>query len=210
MSNLEYEIRVYDISERKIKKLIKEKGGKLINKKKIMPIITYHHPLKKKDSYIRIRDEGKQITMTIKTKLNTKYKVEREVEIDNIEEGDAILKFLGCKKKYTVEKIRETYVLPGAKEIVFDSYPGIPTYLEIDCHDLKSLKKVCKMLGFTVNDHDTKGINDLYFELYGIKKKRPKGDLTFKNANKVFGHLIKKNKKDFYKILKKQKMLYKK
>jgi hypothetical protein len=40
-----------------------------------MPLVSYSHPLKKKDSYIRIRDEGHEITMTAKTK--SKYVVER-------------------------------------------------------------------------------------------------------------------------------------
>ena len=209
MSNLEYEIRIYDINESKIKNLIRKNGGKLINQKRIMPIIVYHHPKNKKDSYIRIRDEGNQITMTIKTKLGTKYPVEREVEINSIEEGDAILKFLGCKLKYKIEKIRETFELKGCKEIVFDSYPGLPTYLEIDCHSESSLKKVSKLLGFSLTDHSKKSISNLYYELYGITRNRKMNGFTFKNAHKVFGKYIKKNKSKFYRILKKQKTYYK-
>ena len=72
-NNLEYEIRVYDIDEKKIKKILKKNGAKLIQKKTIMPLITYSHPKGKKDSYIRIRDEGHEITMTAKTKLKSKY-----------------------------------------------------------------------------------------------------------------------------------------
>tara|TARA_X000000368_G_C22419125_1_gene445259 strand:+ start:98 stop:214 length:117 start_codon:yes stop_codon:yes gene_type:complete len=33
--------------------------------------------------------------------------------------------------KYKIEKIRKVYQLKGCKEIVFDSYAGIPTYMEI-------------------------------------------------------------------------------
>ena len=209
-NNLEYEIRVYDIDEKKIKKILKKNGAKLIQKKTIMPLITYSHPKGKKDSYIRIRDEGHEITMTAKTKLKSKYVVEREVVINSIEEGDAILKLLGCKVNYKIEKIREVYQLKGCKEIVFDSYAGIPTYMEIDCHNLSSLTKMAKLLGYSVDDHDTRRLPDIYFELYGIPKEAKWGDeVTIKNGKKTFGPLIKKNKKKFMDILKKQMKLVK-
>ena len=203
--NLEYEIRIYNINERKIKKILKENGAELVQKKTIMPLITYTHPKGKKDSYIRIRDEGHEITMTAKTNLKSKYVIEREVTINSIEEGDAILKLLGCKVKYKIEKIREIYKLKGCKEIVFDSYAGQPTYMEIDCHNESSLKKIAKLLGYTIDDHDTRSLPDIYYELYGIPKNIKWGDeVTIKNGKKIFGPLITKNKKKFMDILKKQ------
>jgi len=209
--NLEYEIRIYNINERKIKKILKENNAKLIQKKTIMPLISYSHPLKKKDSYIRIRDEGHEITMTSKKNLKSKYVVEREVTINSMEEGHAILTMLGCKVKYKIEKIREVYQLKGCKEIVFDSYAGLPTYMEIDCHNEKSLKKIAKLLGYKLEDHDKRGIKDLYYELYGIPKNLNwGGDVTIKNGIKIFGKHIKKNKDKFMKIMKKQLKLVKK
>jgi predicted adenylyl cyclase CyaB len=208
--HLEYEIRIYNINEKKIKKILKENGAKLVQKKTIMPLITYTHPRGKKDSYIRIRDEGHEITMTAKSNLKSKYVVEREVVINNMEEGHAILTMLGCKVKYKIEKIREVYQLKGCKEIVFDSYAGIPTYMEIDCHDLSSLKKISKLLGYTIDDHDERKLADIYLELYGIPKNVKWGEeVTIKNGKKIFGPLIKKNKKKFMEILKEQMKLVK-
>ena len=210
VDNLEYEIRVYDINESKIKNILKENGAELVQKKTIMPLIVYHHPKNKKDSYIRIRDEGHEITMTAKTKLKSKYVVEREVIINSIEEGDAILKLLGCKVKYKIEKIREIYKLKNCKEVVFDSYAGLPTYMEIDCNDESSLKKIANMLGYNIEDHDKRGISDLYYELYGIPKKLNWGqNVTIVNAKKIFLKHITKNKKMFLEILEKQKKLVK-
>ena len=208
--HLEYEIRIYNINEKKIKKILKKNGAKLVQKKTIMPLITYTHPRGKKDSYIRIRDEGHEITMTAKNNLKSKYVVEREVVINNMEEGHAILTMLGCKVKYKIEKIREVYQLKGCKEIVFDSYAGIPTYMEIDCHNLSSLNKMSKLLGYTTDDHDERKLADIYFELYGIPKNVKWGEeVTIKNGKKIFGPLIKKNKKKFMEILKEQMKLVK-
>jgi len=205
--HLEIEASFDDIDETKIKKLIKENGGKLINKKRIMPIKRYYVPSRKGNYFIRIRDEGDKITMTIKEWKNKKdkYPIEREVIIDSIEEGDAILKFFGCKKLYDLEKIRETWEVCGCKEVVFDSYPGLPTYMEIDCHTLPQLKKAANMLGYNMGEASTLRINDKYKLMYGIDSRRPMGDLTFKDADKILGKHIKRNKNKFMKILKKQK-----
>ena len=207
MIHKEYEVRIYDIDERSIKKRLRKLGAKLVNKRQVMPVIVYHHPQGKEDSYIRIRHEGKQITMTIKTELQSRDPIEREVEINNMEEGIAILKFLGCTKNYMIEKIRETWWLPDSKEIVFDSYPGLPTYLEIDCPTKAKLKKVTQELGFTLKDHSFDKIADRYLNLYGITNNRPQGDLTFSNGSRVLGPFITKNKKEFQAIIKEQKIV---
>tara|TARA_B100000902_G_C27255045_1_gene887370 strand:- start:774 stop:1049 length:276 start_codon:yes stop_codon:yes gene_type:complete len=88
----EIEERFINIDTIKFRNKLKSVGAKLINPKRIMPLITFYHPFKKKDSYIRIRDEGKQITLTSKKNLKKKYVTEFEVEIDNFNEGIKILK----------------------------------------------------------------------------------------------------------------------
>ena len=214
MIKREIEIRLYDIDVKKIKNILKKNNAKLVQKKTLIGAILYHHPKGKKDSFIRIRDEGKQITMTIKTDLDSKYVIEREVEINSIEEGDAILTFLGCKKKYQFQKFRETWSLKGCKEIVFDAHPGMPTYMEIDCHSIESLKKISKLLGYNISDHSKKKVDDIYYDLYGIKlTKKQKNSIkesTFESASKNLEPHIKKNKDKFNKILKEQLSFIKK
>jgi len=209
MSNREYEIRIYDIDENKIKQKIKKLGGKMLQKKMVMPIIVYHHPKNKKDFYIRIRNEGHEITMTVKTDISKKYPIEREIVINSVEEGDAILQLLGCKLKYKFEKIREIWTLKGCKEIVFDSYAGLPTYIEIDCHTLAGLKSAAGKLGYKLSDHSKDTLRDRYNQLYGMDKKAKWGgnkinEITFKNAKKIYLPLIKKNKNLFISILNEQ------
>ncbi len=208
MSNQEYELRFTGFSQTKVKSKIKELGGIKINKKRIMPLTVYYHPKNKKDSYIRIRDEGKQITLTSKKNLKKKFVTEYEVKVDSFEQADLILTSLGCKKRYHVEKIRETWELPGCKEIVFDSYPGSETYMEVDCHSEKALMSISKKIGVYPDFLDKDfNLGDHYLNNYGITKNRKMGDLTFKDAKKQLGKYIKKNKKKFYKILNKQQKL---
>ena len=212
MSDKEVEQRFINIDTIKFRKTLKKVGAKLINPKRIMPLMVFSHPRNKKDSYIRIRDEGKQITLTSKTNLKDKYVTEYEVEIDNFEQGIKILNSLGCKKRYYIEKMRETWILPGCKEIVIDSYPGLKEYIEVDCHNLKSLDAAIKKLDLKRQSDDTDlSIKKMFYDQYGIPMNRKTDDdLTFKNGKKLFSKYIKKNKTLFNKIIKEQQTYYNK
>ena len=146
MSNKEYEVRITNIDTTEFRKKLKKFGAKLDNPKRLMPSVVFTHPKNKKDSYVRIRDEGKKITMTSKSNLKDKFLTEYEVEIDDFQSGFDLLISLGCKVRYYVEKIRETWKLPGCKEIVFDSYPGLKEYIEIECNSEKILNSTNKKL----------------------------------------------------------------
>ena len=54
--------------------------------------------------------------MTAKSNLKSKYVVEREVVINNMEEGHAILTMLGCKVKYKIEKLEKFLNLKVVKK----------------------------------------------------------------------------------------------
>ena len=147
MSDKEVEERFTNIDTIKFRDKLKKIGAELVSEKRVTPLMVFFHPKNKKDSYIRIRDEGKQITMTSKTNLRDKYVTEYEVEINSFEKGVKILTSLGCRKKYYLEKTRETWKLPGCKEIVIDGYPGLKEYIEVDCHNENNLKNAKKKLG---------------------------------------------------------------
>jgi adenylate cyclase class IV len=200
----EIEIRLHNIDEKKIKKILKENGGKKVHKKTLFKIITFNHPVGNQDSFIRLRDEGHIKTMTIKTNLKDKYPIEKEIQINDLEQAQSILKFMGCTVKIESEKIRETWFIEGSKEVVFDAYPGTPTFMEVDCHKEKDLKRILKMLGYNLSEHDSRGASKIYLDNYEITEDREKSKLTFKNANKLLKPLIKKNEKIFNKILKEQ------
>jgi adenylate cyclase class 2 len=204
MSNKEYEVRISNIDTTEFRKKLKKFGAKLDNPKRLMPSVVFTHPKNKKDSYVRIRDEGKKITMTSKSNLKDKFLTEYEVEIDDFQSGVDLLLSLGCKVKYYVEKIRETWKVPGCKEIVFDSYPGLKEYIEIECNSEKILNSTMKKLDVKPDDSDIT-IDGMFLNQYGIKKDRKKSErFTFKDAKKNLSKFITKNKSTFNKIIKEQ------
>ena len=204
MSNKEYEVRISNIDTTEFRKKLKKIGAKLENPKQLMPSVVFTHPKNKKDSYVRIRNEGKQITMTSKSNLKNKFVTEYEVEIDDFQSGVDLLLSLGCKIKYYAEKIRETWKVPGCKEIVFDSYPGLKEYIEIECNSEKILNSTMKKLDVKPDNSDI-SIDGMYLNQYGIKKDRKKSErFTFKDSKKNLSKFITKNKSTFNKIIKEQ------
>ena len=84
MGKREYEIVVQNkhINMNDMKKKLKKIGGELIHKEQIFFYIVYEHPLKKKNYFIRIRNEGRFLTMTVKRKMNEKYPIEYDIIIE--------------------------------------------------------------------------------------------------------------------------------
>ena len=205
MGKREYEIVVQEkhIKMNLKKKKLKEVGGQLVQKETIFFYIVYTHPLKKKNYYIRIRNEGSHITMTVKTNTNEKYPVEYEIVIDNFKEANNILLQLGCKKIYEIHKLREVWKIKGCKEVVFDTYPGAETYAEIECDSEKNIQTILKKLDLNTNlkNYPRIPMSKYYQETYGIPKQKKYGDLTFTTAYKQLYKKATKNKKNLKEIL---------
>ncbi len=151
---------------------------------------------------LRIRDEGFRKTFTIKEKTD-KYDIENEVIIDNFDEMRIILNKLGFKEKYEQEKIREIYDVNDC-EVIFDSYPGLKPYMEIEAPSEKKLNSLINKLELDMNE-EKDYYDNIYLREYGIPFEITKKNFTFKNANKLFKPSIKKNLKKFNEILNEQK-----
>lgn len=153
--------------------------------------------------YIRVRHEGDMITFTTKYRLSKEeFPIENEIEltpnIKNMETMDRILKSAGLQVRYKVEKLRERWSAPGIKEIVFDSYPGTPTFMEIDAHSQKSLQMMVRKLGLDPDDRFQ--VQDHYNYFYGAPTDRPMGgELTFENAFEKMSPYIDESKHEKFK-----------
>lgn len=207
MSNKEYEYTFVNYNKEDLLKQIEKLGG-IKQGTYLFRVMIFNHPNNEPNTYLRVRDEGFRITMTFKDNIDKKFCNEYEVNIDDFDTGVKILIGLGCKKKYYYEKIREIHHIKDTM-IAFDLNPGKPERMEVESKNIKTLNKITKKLGLNIEDRFIYGVTpDIYYKLFGITI--IKGiDLTFSNMKKVLMPLVKKNKKEFEKLIVLQKKYYK-
>lgn len=201
---LEIERRFFNFDHETIDKTIKNLKG--VHKGTFLFRIVSFEPVNGL-RILRIRDEGFRKTLTIKQKVNN-YDEENEVIIDNFDEMRTILNKLGFKEKYEQEKIREIYNINDC-ELIFDSYPGLKPYIEIEAPNEKKLFNIAQKLGLDLKE-EKNYFDNIYLEEYNIPKDVSNKNFTFKNASKIFKPYISKNLKKFNDILKLQQNLIKK
>jgi adenylate cyclase class IV len=200
----EYEYRFNNYNKKEIVTKLKELGAKYFGTYKFRVIVFIDQ--NNSEKYIRVRDEGHRITMTIKNNLTDKFPIENEIIINDFDEGINILLQLNCKKKYYYEKYREIWNYKNS-EIIFDMNPGIPELMEVESSSKKELDILCKKLDLNINNYQGFSNNNTYLDLFGITI--PKSlDLTFKNALKELKPT--KNKEEFKKLVKMQLKEFKK
>jgi adenylate cyclase class 2 len=137
---------------------------------------------------LRVRDEGARVTMTAKRPApGTAFNEEHEVVVDSFEGASKFVDALGFERGYFVEKLRDIFVLDGA-EVVFDTYPGLPSFIEIEAPSEPEVHRVASLLGLSRDDPQDRGAGHMYRDLYGIALGH-ETSLTFDGALATLGPL---------------------
>ncbi len=139
--------------------------------------------------YVRVRSEGDKVTMTSKIYIDPRFPEEYEIDIkDDFETGFNFLKSLGMTQKAFQETFQETFrekwKHPDVHEIVFDTVPGLPTYMEVDCNSEDDLNKMIDVLELDKSKMRFGAFDKTYNEYYGIDTtviNDHTPSLTFKN-----------------------------
>lgn len=163
----ELEIKFLDFNIKALKQQLNLSGASLIFSNLFR--ITIFHGLSGDDrEYIRVRDEGNFVTLVHKrTYEKSIAATEHEVIVDSYERAIALLKAMGLRKKRTEEKQRIHYKL-GEASIDIDSWPGIPTYIEIEADTEDVLRLTCEKLGFDFEQGFFGDAHDV-FRHYGVE-----------------------------------------
>ena len=162
----EYEVRVLNIKKEKIIKKLEELHAEfqwdLIQKRYVYDFIPNIE-----SKWIRLRTNGKKTTLTIKNLVS--YEIdgtqELEIEVDNFERCNLILKELGYVPKGYQENRRRQYLLNGV-EVDIDSWPLIPDYLEIEGPSEEAVYNALESLGFKREDATSRDVEGIFLD-YG-------------------------------------------
>ncbi len=162
----EYEVRILNIDKEDIIKRL-ESVNASFEWDALQRRYVYDFIPKIDGKWIRLRTNGHKSTLTIKNLVSSKIDgtQELEIEVDSFEKTNLILEELGYASKGYQENRRIQYLLDGV-EIDIDSWPLIPTYLEIEGPSEEAVYDTIKMLGFSFSDTTTRDVEGIYLD-YG-------------------------------------------
>ncbi len=169
MARTEYECRILNIDlEKFLSKLesldAEDKGEKLQRR-----LVYDFYPVNP-DSWIRLRTNGDVTTLAIKSLKRTDEfgnTDEEEVVVGNFDTTDRILGRLGYHHRNYQENLRHSFKL-GNVSIEIDSWPHIPTYVEVEGSSESEVLNALQILGVDFNQVTTKDVESIYREIYGI------------------------------------------
>ncbi len=167
----EYEAKYLNIDIEKLRKKITDLGGKQIYPRRLFKRYVFESDiLKENRAWLRVRDEGESITMTLKKTTGTgdiEGTQELEIEVSNMHDTVEMLKNFGLEQKRYQENYREKWAL-GDVILDIDTWPQIPTYIEIEGYTEKAVKKASQELGFDYEDARFGSADEIYLNEYGI------------------------------------------
>lgn len=158
----EYEVRILEIDvEHVIQKL--ESLGAEFQWDHLQKRYVYDFIPKLDGKWIRLRTNGDKTTLTIKNIVSSTIDgtQELEIEVDDFTKTNLFLNELGFVAKGYQENRRRQYVL-GNVEIDIDSWPMIPTYLEIEGPSEEAVYNVLEKLDISVSDVTSRDVDGIY------------------------------------------------
>lgn len=164
----EIEAQFLDIDKDDIRLKLKNIGAELKKPEVLMRREVFYTG---EHSFARVRDEGDgKIVMTYKNVSDDKSILgtkEVNVEIDNYENGILFLKGCGLEVKAEQETYREIWEYNDV-EICIDTWPWIPTFIEIEGLSEKEVWDTAEKLGFKKSDAKFGSVDTTYQYYYGI------------------------------------------
>ncbi len=169
--NTEFEVRILEIDVDKITKKL-ESLGAVKKFDYLQRRYVYDFIPKQNKKWIRLRTNGEVTTLTIKDIVSEKIDgtKELEIEVDNFDKTNSILKELGYQPKGYQENRRCQYILDGV-EFDIDSWPFIPTYLEIEGNCEEEVYEILDKLEIDKEKVTTKDVEGIYSDYgYDLEK----------------------------------------
>lgn len=175
----EFEIKFLEVDVPKLEKKLLQLGAKKVDEYNYVRVL-FDYPdfrLNEKHSWLRLRTDGKETTLTFKERIGVKSNdgsvaddgmKEVEVIVDDYEKTYELLKSIGLMVKIEERNKRIRY---QKGEIVFDIdfWPQLPPYVEIESDSIEAVKNVATELGFNPKDGLVCSAKQVYRK-YGIDK----------------------------------------
>lgn len=170
---IEYEATFPNINKDEIRQRLKAAGAILVRPEFLQKRCTFNFPVGHEvaGGWLRVRDEGDKITMTLKVVDGDKIHNQKEItlKVDDFAEAENLLVTMGCRKKSYQETKRELWVLDGV-EITIDEWPFLEPCVEVEGQSEEVVKDVSEKIGFDYGQALFCCVTTLYQMKYGTSE----------------------------------------
>lgn len=165
----EIEVKFLDIDPAAIRETLSRAGATLVQPEVLMRRKTFDHPTQKANDWFRVRDEGDKITLAYKKMVDRTLHGMKEVsvEVSSFDDTCAILAATHLKLAAYQETRRETWMLDGV-EIMIDTWPWIPTFIEVEAPSEEALKAAIQKLGLEESASLYGSVEPVYQKHYDV------------------------------------------
>jgi adenylate cyclase, class 2 len=188
----EIEAKFLDIDVKTIRSKLREIGANQVSKEKTMKrkIFDFNSgKLADVGAWVRLRDEGGKITLTYKLLSDKSIYGTQEIEVlvDNFQATEEMLKKLGLEVISSQENKRESWKLDNV-ELEIDTWPWLPTYLEIEAATESGVKDTAQKLGLSWNEAVFGSVSTIYSSYYSVTEDQfsELKELTFLKKPQIF------------------------
>ena len=163
----EFECRLLDVDVESFINKLKKFNAKFIGDW-LQIRNCYDFNPKKENSWIRLRTNGKETTLTIKEINNSNIDGTKECEIivSDFNTTNEILNKLGYEARSQQENRRIRFILDEV-EIDIDFWPQIPAYVELEAENELKIQNLCNKLNINFNELTSIDVEKVYAS-YGI------------------------------------------
>ncbi len=172
--NIELEERILEIDIEQMISKLESLGAEKVGEWHQKRYVYDFNPVRENE-WIRLRTNGITTTLTYKNveKNTIDGTKELEIEVEDFEKTNEMLKILGYLPKAFQENKRIRYLLNGT-EIDLDSWPLIPPYMEIEGKSKEEIEAIEKLLEVEKSKVTYLNCSDVYKEIYGIDSSKIK------------------------------------
>jgi adenylate cyclase class 2 len=169
----EIEVKFLDIDIKKLRQRLRELGAVLVQSERLMRRRNLDFPdlrlANEQIGWVRVRDEGGGVTMSYKQTNNYTLNGTQEINltVDSFDTANEFLGAIGLVEKSYQETKRESWLLNNV-QIEIDTWPWIPTFVELEGKSEAKLKQVAQHLGLNWSTHlagDVTGTYQVYFDI---------------------------------------------
>ncbi len=168
----EIEAKFLDANPQAMRKKLNELGAQLIHPEVLMKRKVFEHPTNKQSDWLRVRDEGDKITMSYKKVVDRTLHGTKEIsiEVSNFDDACGILAAAQLRLVSYQETRREKWILDDV-EVTIDTWPWIPTFVEIEAPSEDELKSVVGKLELDLDQALYGSVEPAYQKYYDVTEK---------------------------------------